>query len=68
MKSNLIVYQVGPAPIAQINFSRPKRGTENNVTDNPNTPWKNISAVNKAEEKKFFDRLKTFHRHQPFSL
>ena len=29
-------FQVEPAPIAQINFSRPQRGKENNSTNIPN--------------------------------
>ena len=53
-------FQVEPAPIAQITFSRPKRGKENNSTNipNDNTSQHKISAVSKAEEKDFFDQLK----------
>jgi len=50
--------QVDPAPIAQIKFSRPKRGSENNNSiNNPSNiaPRQKVTVVSKAEEKEFFD-------------
>ena len=60
IKLVVLFFQVEPAPIAQINFSRPQRGKENNSTNipNDNTSQRKISAVSKAEEKDFFDQLK----------